>query len=58
MKYLDRGVIYISITTDTTKEEIDTMKEQYKDKTIVCLRSGKTDMNIVLKNLLKASLKK
>jgi hypothetical protein len=49
MKYLDKGMVYIQIDKDTTKEEMDTLKSKHQDKTIVFLRSGSEDIK---KNLL------
>jgi hypothetical protein len=49
MKYLDKGIIYIPITKDTTREEMDTLRMQHQDKTVVFLRSGIEDIK---KNLL------
>lgn len=49
MKYLDRGIIYIPINKDTTKEEMNEIKKQHIDKTVVFLRSGSENMQ---KNLL------
>ena len=49
MKYLDKGIVYIQIDKDTTKEEMNTLKSQHQDKTIVFLRSGIEDIK---KNLL------
>ena len=49
MKYLDKGIIYIKINKDTTKEEMNELKQRYADRTVVFLRSG--SMNIQ-KNLL------
>ena len=56
MKYLDKGVLYIAISNDTTKEEMNLIKEQYKNQTVVFIRSGQTNMKIILTNLLNASM--
>lgn len=52
MKYIDKGVIYIPITSDTTKEEMETIKLQHSDKTIVFLRSGDNNMQKILLNFI------
>ena len=52
MKYVDRGIMYIPINQDTTKEEMDKLKSKYQDKTIVFLRSGSEDMKKVLLNFI------
>lgn len=49
MKYLDKGIIYIQIDKDTTKEEMNTLRAQHQNKTVVFLRSGIEDIK---KNLL------
>lgn len=52
MKYLDKGIIYIPITKDTTKEEMDDLKAQHKNKTVVFLRSGIEDIKENLLNFI------
>lgn len=52
MKYVDRGIIYIPIGKDTTKEEMDKLKSEHQDKTVVFLRSGNQDMKKVLYNFI------
>ena len=52
MKYVDKGIVYIPIKHDTTQEEINQLKEQHKNKTIVFLRSGKDDMQKNLFNFI------
>lgn len=52
MKYVDRGIVYIPIDKDTTKEEMEKLKQQHADKTIVFLRSGDQDMKKVLYNFI------
>ena len=44
--------MYIPINQDTTKEEIDKLKAEHQDKTIVFLRSGREDMKKVLLNFI------
>lgn len=58
MKYIDKGIIYIPIDKDTTKEEMDKLKQQYaaEDKTIVFLRSGNQNMKNILSELIKTRL--
>lgn len=58
MKYIDKGIIYIPIDKDTTKEEMDKLKQQYstENKTIVFLRSGGQNMKNILSELIKARL--
>lgn len=58
MKYIDKGIIYIPINKDTTKEEMDKLKVPYslKGQTVVFLRSGDQNMKTVITNLLNASL--
>ena len=52
MKYVDKGMVYIPIDKDTTKEEMDKLRLKYQDKTIVFLRSGNQDMKKVLYNFI------
>lgn len=49
MKYIDQGIIYIPIKHDTTTQEMNKLRAQYQNKTIVFLRSGNENMQ---KNLL------
>lgn len=58
MKYIEKGIIYIPIDKDTTKEEMDKLKQQYaaEDKTIVFLRSGNQNMKNILSELIKTRL--
>ena len=58
MKYIDKGIIYIPIDKDTTKEEMNKLKQQYstENKTIVFLRSGGQNMKNILSELIKARL--
>lgn len=58
MKYIDKGIIYIPIDKDTTKEEMDKLKQQYstENKTIVFLRSGGQNIKNILSELIKARL--
>lgn len=52
MKYLDKGIIYIPINKDTTKEEMDEIKGQHTDKTVVFLRSGDGNIQKILLNFI------
>lgn len=52
MKYLDKGIVYIPIKKDTTKDEIEALKLQHQDKTTVFLRSGDGDMQKILLNFI------
>jgi precorrin-4 methylase len=58
MKYVDRGIIYIPIDQDTTKEEIDKLNASYieQGKTVVFLRSGDKDMKTILGELIRTRL--
>jgi hypothetical protein len=55
MKYIDRGIIYIPIGKDTTKEEMDKLKVPYieQGKTVVFLRDGNKDMKTVIGELIR-----
>lgn len=52
MKYVDSGIVYIPIDKDTTKEEMNNLKAQHTNKTIVFLRSGDENMKKVLLNFI------
>ena len=52
MKYIDKGIVYIPISKDTTKEEMNELKAQHPNKTVVFLRSGEEDMKKVLLNFI------
>lgn len=52
MKYVDRGIVYIPIGKYTTKEEMNELRSEHQDKTIVFLRSGDQDMKKVLYNFI------
>lgn len=52
MKYVDKGIVYIPIDKDTTKEEVDKLKARYPNKTVVFLRSGNENMKKVLLNFI------
>lgn len=58
MKYADKGIVYIPIDKDTTKEEMDKLKAPYieQGKTIVFLRSGDKDMKTVIGELIRTRL--
>lgn len=52
MKYIDNGVAYIPIKQNTTKEEMEKLKLQHKNKTVIFLRSGHENMQKVLLNFI------
>lgn len=52
MKYLDKGIIYIPINKNTTKEEMDKLRMGHQNKTVVFLRSGDGNMQKILLNFL------
>jgi hypothetical protein len=52
MKLLDKGVIYVPISKNTTKEEMNEIRSNNHTKTVVFLRSGDTDMQKILLNFL------
>lgn len=52
MKHLDKGLVYIPIKQDTTKEEMEELKLQYPNKTIIFLRSGNKNMQQILLNFI------
>lgn len=58
MKYVDRGIVYIPIDKDTTKEEMDKLKAPYieQGKTVVFLRGGDKDMKAVIVELIRTRL--
>jgi hypothetical protein len=58
MKYVDRGIVYILIDKDTTKEEMAKLKTSYieQGKTVVFLRSGDKDMKTVIGELIRTRL--
>lgn len=58
MKYIDKGVIYIPINKNTTKEKMELLKAPHVEhgKTVVFLRGGSQNMKSIISNLLKASL--
>jgi hypothetical protein len=58
MKYVDKGIVYIPIDKDATKEEMDNLKAPYieEGKTVIFLRSGDKDMRTVLRELIRARL--
>ena len=58
MKYIDRGVVYIPIDQDTTKEEMDRLKAPYieQDRVVVFFRSGDKDMKTVIRELIRTRL--
>ena len=56
MKYVDKGIVYIPISKDTTKEEMDKLRTQHPNKTVVFLRSGEEDMKTILSKLIRARL--
>jgi hypothetical protein len=58
MKYVDKGIVYVPIDKDTTKEEMDKLKASYieQGKTVVFLRSGSKDMKTVIGELIRTRL--
>lgn len=52
MKYIDKGIVYIPIKKDTVQEDLDELKKQYKDKTVIFLRSGDINMQKILLNFI------
>ena len=56
MKYVDKGIVYIPINKDTTKEEMNELRAQHPNKTVVFLRSGEEDMKTILSKLIRARL--
>lgn len=52
MKYLDKGIVYIPINNNTTKEEMDKLRLEHNNKTVVFLRSGDGNMQKILLNFL------
>lgn len=58
MKYVDKGIVYIPIGQDTTKEEMDKLKAPYieQGKVVVFLRSGDKDMKTIIGELIRTRL--
>jgi hypothetical protein len=58
MKYVDRGIVYIPIDKNTTKEEMDQLKAPYieQDRVVVFLRSGDRDIKAVMGELIRTRL--
>ena len=58
MKYVDRGIVYILINKDTTKEEMNKLKAPYieQGKVVVFLRSGDKNMKTVIGELIRTRL--
>lgn len=52
MKYLDKGIIYIPIEKNTTKDEMDKLRIEHNDKTVVFLRSGTENIQNILLNFI------
>ena len=52
MKLVDKGVIYIPINKDTTKDEMHEIRAKYHSNTVVFLRSGTTNMQKILLNFI------
>ena len=52
MKYLNKGIVYIPINNNTTKEEMDKLRLEHNNKTVVFLRSGDGNMQKILLNFL------
>lgn len=58
MKYIDKGIVYIPIDKDTTKEEMDKMKALYieQSKVVVFLRGGDKEIKTVMGELIRVRL--
>lgn len=58
MNYINRGIVYIPIDKNTTKEEMDSIKATYlvKKQTVVFLRDGNQNIKRVISDLLNANL--
>ena len=58
LKHVDKGIIYLPISNDMNDSEINDIITKHQDtgKTIVLLRGGKSNMNTVLKELIKTRL--
>ena len=58
LKHIDKGVIYIPVYDDTSKQEISQIvnENEKSGKTVVLFRSGKNNMNNILKELVKTAL--
>lgn len=58
MKYVDKGIVYIPIDKNTTKEEMDKIKVLYieQGRTVVFIRSGDKDMKTVIGELIRTRL--
>jgi hypothetical protein len=58
MRYVDRGIVYIPIDKDATKEEMDKIKVPYieQGRTVVFIRSGDKDMKTVIGELIRTRL--
>jgi hypothetical protein len=52
MKYVDIGMVYIPIDKDATKEEMERLRAQHPNKTVIFLRSGNENMKKVLLNFI------
>ena len=58
VNYINRGIVYIPIDKNTTKEEMDSIKATYlvKKQTVVFLRDGNQNIKRVISDLLNANL--
>ena len=58
LKHIDNGLIYIPVYDNTSKQEISQIvnENEKSGKTIVLFRSGKNNMNSILKELVKTAL--
>lgn len=56
LKHIDKGLIYIPVYDDTSKQEISQIVNEKSGKTVVLFRSGKNNMNNILKELVKTAL--
>ena len=57
-KYINKGVIYVPVDANATKEEMDKLIDDYKstNKTVILLKSGKQDIKSTLTELIKTRL--
>ena len=58
LQHIDRGVIYLPINNQMSDTEIEQLVQEHQSsgKTIVLLRSGKYDMQNILRELIKTRL--
>ena len=58
LKHIDKGVIYLPINNDMSEEDVDKIIQDNLcyGKTIVLLRSGKSNIKNILSELIKTRL--